>query len=98
MVQRKEIRVMNIKEMNPVVNIGTEKSPLMVLDATIMVLKYEQATGKNYKVSDMDDYIRYVDGYRDGYNATVEEAQMTKAYDGTTSVLLGGQLTKAYAG
>ena len=49
MVQRKEIRVMNIKDMNPVVNIGTEKSPLMVLDATIMVLKYEQATGKNYR-------------------------------------------------
>ena len=35
-----------------------------------------------------------MDGYRDGYNATVEEAQMTKAYDGTTSVLLGGQIDK----
>ena len=58
MVQRKEIRVMNIKDMNPVVNVGTEKSPLMVLDATIMVLKYEQATGKNYKVSNMDDYLK----------------------------------------
>ena len=33
---------MNIKDMNPVVNVGTEKSPLMVLDATIMVLKYER--------------------------------------------------------
>ena len=73
---------MNIKDMNPVVNVGTEKSPLMVLDATIMVLKYEQATGKNYKVSDMDDYIRYVDGYRDGYNATVEGTQLTEAYAG----------------
>ena len=71
MVQRKEIRVMNIKEMNPVVNVGTEKSPMMVLDATIMLLKYEEATGKNYRVSNMDDYLKYVDGYRDGYNATI---------------------------
>ena len=70
---------MNIKEMNPVVNVGTEKSPMMVLDATIMVLKYEQATGKNYKVSNMDDYLKYVDGYRDGYNDTIP---------------LGGRLTK----
>ena len=72
---------MNIKDMNPVVNVGTEKSPLMVLDATIMVLKYEQATGKSYKVSSMDDYLKYVDGYRDGYNATVEGAQLTKWED-----------------
>ena len=71
MVQRKEIRVMNIKEMNPVVNVGTDKSPLMVLCATTMLLKYEESTGKSYKVSDMDDYLKYVDGYRDGYNATI---------------------------
>ena len=72
---------MNIKEMNPVVNVGTNKSPMMVLDATIMVLKYEKATGKSYKVSNMDDYLKYVDGYRDGYNATVEGAQLTKWED-----------------
>jgi len=71
MVQRKEIRVMNIKDMNPVVNVGTEKSPMMVLCATTMLLKYEESTGKSYKVSDMDDYLKYVDGYRDGYNATI---------------------------
>jgi len=81
MVQRKEIRVMNIKEMNPVVNVGTAKSPMMVLDATIMVLKYEEATGNSYKVSNMDDYLKYVDGYRDGYNATVEGTQLTKWED-----------------
>jgi hypothetical protein len=81
MVQRKEIRVMNIKEMNPVVNVGTDKSPMMVLDATIMLLKYEEATGKSYKVSSMDDYLKYVDGYRDGYNATVEGTQLTKWED-----------------
>jgi hypothetical protein len=81
MVQRKEIRVMNIKDMNPVVNVGTAKSPMMVLDATIMVLKYEEATGKSYKVSNMDDYLKYVDGYRDGYNATVEGTQLTKWED-----------------
>ena len=72
---------MNIKEMNPVVNVGTAKSPLMVLDATIMLLKYEEATGKSYKVSNMDDYLKYVDGYRDGYNATVEGTQLTKWED-----------------
>ena len=81
MVQRKEIRVMNIKEMNPVVNVGTEKSPIMVLCATTMLLKYEEATGKSYKVSNMDDYLKYVDGYRDGYNATVEGTQLTKWED-----------------
>ena len=72
---------MNIKDMNPVVNAGTDKNPMMVLDATIMVLKYEESTGKNYKVSNMDDYLKYVDGYRDGYNATVEGAQLTKWED-----------------
>ena len=72
---------MNIKEMNPVVNVGTAKSPMMVLDATIMLLKYEEATGKSYKVSNMDDYLKYVDGYRDGYNATVEGTQLTKWED-----------------
>ena len=72
---------MNIKEMNPVVNVGTAKSPMMVLDATIMLLKYEEATGKSYKVSSMDDYLKYVDGYRDGYNATVEGTQLTKWED-----------------
>ena len=80
MVQRKEIRVMNIKDMNPVVNVGTEKSPLMVLCATTMLLKYEEATGKSYKVSDMDDYLKYVDGYRDGYNE-YNELQLTKWED-----------------
>ena len=72
---------MNIKEMNPVVNVGTEKSPMMVLDATTMLLKYEESTGKSYKVSNMDDYLKYVDGYRDGYNATVEGTQLTKWED-----------------
>ena len=72
---------MNIKEMNPVVNVGTENSPMMVLDATIMVLKYEEATRNSYKVSNMDDYLKYVDGYRDGYNATVEGTQLTKWED-----------------
>ncbi len=67
--------------MNPVINVGTEKSPLMVLCATTMLLKYEEATGKSYKVSNMDDYLKYVDGYRDGYNATVEGAQLTKWED-----------------
>ena len=89
---------MNIKDLNPVVNIGTEKSPLMVLDATIMMMMFEKSTGKKYDPDIVEEYIQYCDGYRDGYNATVEGNQMAKAYDGTTTVLLGGQFTKAYAG
>jgi len=81
MVQRKEIRVMNIKDMNPVVNVGTAKSPMMVLCATTMMMMYEKATGKKYDPDNVEEYIQYCDGYRDGYNATVEGTQLTKWED-----------------
>ena len=71
MVQRKDIRVMNIKDLNPVVNVGTEKSPLMVLCATTMMMMYENSTGKKFN-DNMDDYLNYCDGYRDGYNASCD--------------------------
>tara|TARA_R110002126_G_scaffold114833_2_gene253545 strand:+ start:398 stop:640 length:243 start_codon:yes stop_codon:yes gene_type:complete len=80
MVQRKEIRVMNIKEMNPVVNAGTNKNPLMVLCATTMMMMFEESTGKKFS-ENMDDYLTYIDGYRDGYNAIVEGTQLTKWED-----------------
>ena len=57
--------------MNPVINVGTEKNPMMVLCATTMVMMYEEATGKNFG-DDMDDYVNYCDGYRDGYNTRIE--------------------------
>jgi len=82
MVQRKEIRVMNIKDMNPVVNVGTNKNPLLVLCATTMMMMFEESTGKKYDPDNVDDYIQYCDDYRDAYNATVEGDQLTKAYAG----------------
>jgi len=63
---------MNTKDLNPIVNIGTEKSPLMVLCATTMMMLYEKSTGKKYDPDNVDDYLNYVDGYRDGYNASLE--------------------------
>ena len=57
--------------MNPVINVGTEKSPMMVLCATTMVMMYEEATGKTFG-DNMDDYVKYCDGYCDGYNEGIE--------------------------
>ena len=72
---------MNIKEMNPVVNVGTAKSPLMVLCATTMMMMFEESTGRKFDCDNMDDYLTYIDGYRDGYNAIVEGTQLTKWED-----------------
>ena len=57
--------------MNPVINVGTEKEPMMVLCATTMAMMYEDATGKTFG-DDMDDYVNYCDGYCDGYNKGIE--------------------------
>ena len=45
-----------IQAMNPVINVGSEENPMMVLCAVTM----------------MDDYVSYCDGYRDGYNTRIE--------------------------
>ena len=58
--------------MNPVINVGTEKEPMMVLCATTMVMMYEEATGKTFGDDTMDDYVKYCDGYCDGYNKGIE--------------------------
>ena len=73
---------MNTKDLNPIVNIGTGKSPLMVLDATIMMMLYQADTGKKYDPDNVDDYVQYCADYRDAYNATVKGTQLTKAYAG----------------
>ena len=57
--------------MNPVINVGTEKNPMMVLCATTMVMIYEEATGKKFG-DDMDDYVMFCDGYCEGYNENLE--------------------------
>ena len=71
---------MNTKDLNPIVNIGTVKSPLMVLCATTMMMMFEKSTGKKYDPDNVEEYIQYCDGYRDGYNATLEGNQLTKVY------------------
>ena len=58
--------------MNPVINVGTEKNPMMVLCATTMVMMYEEATGKKFG-DNMDDYVKYCDGYCDGYNENLDK-------------------------
>ena len=46
--------------MNPVINVGTEKEPMMVICATTMVMMYEKATGKTFGDDTMDDYVNTV--------------------------------------
>ena len=57
---------------NPVINVGTEKNPMMVLCATTMSMMYEEATGKTFGDDTMDDYVQYCDDYCDGYNKGIE--------------------------
>ena len=58
--------------MNPVINVGTEKNPMMVLCSSTMVMMYEEATGKNFGDDTMDDYVMFCDGYCEGYNENLE--------------------------
>ena len=62
---------MNTKDLNPIINIGTAKDPLMVLCAFTMIKMYQKSTGKKFG-DDMDDYQRYVDGYCDAYNSNFQ--------------------------
>ena len=70
-IMRNNEEMNTMTTMNPVINVGTEKNPMMVLCATTMVMMYEEATGKNFG-DDMDDYVNYCDGYCDGYNENLE--------------------------
>ena len=62
---------MKTKDLNPIINIGTAKDPLMVLCAFTMIKMYQKSTGKKFG-DDMDDYQRYVDGYCDAYNSNFQ--------------------------
>jgi len=76
---------MNTKDLNPIVNIGTAKDPLMVLCATTMMMLYQADTGKKYDPDNVDDYMQYVDDYRDAYNANFQNKYapfLTKVYAG----------------
>ena len=50
-----------MKNLNPVVNIGTAKDPWMVLCGSTMIMMYEKSTGRKFG-DNMDDYLSYVDG------------------------------------
>ena len=64
----------SFKDLNPIVNVGTEKSPLMALCATTMMMMYEESTGRKFDPDNMDDYLSYMDGYRDGYNENLAKS------------------------
>ena len=68
---------MNTKDLNPVVNVGTNKNPLMALCATTMMMMFEESTGKKFS-DNMDDYLGYCDGYRDAYNENLEKNKLIK--------------------
>ena len=60
----------DITDINPIVNVGTDKNPMYVLDATWMTVLYEKITGKDFKGD--DDYVNFCDGYCEGYNENLE--------------------------
>ena len=53
----------NIMDINPIVNVGTIKTPMYVLDATWMTVLYEKATGKDFSADNDDDYMKFYDKF-----------------------------------
>ena len=56
----------DITDINPIVNVGTDKNPMYVLDATWMTVLYEKITGKDFKGD--DDYMKFTDRFVEEYN------------------------------
>ena len=56
----------DITDINPIVNVGTAKTPMYVLDATWMTVLYEKATGKTFKGDDA--YVKFCDKFGKEYN------------------------------
>ena len=56
----------DITDINPIVNVGTDKNPMYVLDATWMTVLYEKITGKAFKGD--DDYVEFTDRFVKEYN------------------------------
>ena len=56
----------DIMDINPIVNVGTAKAPMYVLDATWMTVLYEKATGKDFKGDDA--YVKLCDKFVDEFN------------------------------
>jgi hypothetical protein len=56
----------DIMDINPIVNVGTIKTPMYILDATWMTVLYEKATGKDFTVN--DDYMKFYDKFVAEFN------------------------------
>ena len=56
----------DITDINPIVNVGTDKNPMYVLDATWMTVLYEKITGKDFKGD--DDSMKFTDRFVKEYN------------------------------
>ena len=56
----------DIMDINPIVDVGTAKAPMYVLDATWMTVLYEKATGKGFKGDDA--YVKFCDKFVDEFN------------------------------
>ena len=56
----------DITDINPIVNVGTDKNPMYVLDANWMTVLYEKITGKEFKGD--DDYVEFTDRFVKEYN------------------------------
>ena len=56
----------DIMSINPIVNVGTVKTPMYVLDSTWMTVLYEKATGKEFMGDDA--YVDFCDKFVEEYN------------------------------
>ena len=63
-------------DLYPIINIGTAENPTMAMCATTMMMVYEAETGKKYDPDTVEDYINFVNDYRDEYNVNLK-----KSYD-----------------
>ena len=66
----KEVSVREIMgdllDINPIVDVGTAKNPMYVLDARWTIALYEKATGKDFKGDDA--YVKFCDKFVDEFN------------------------------
>ena len=56
----------DIMDINPIVNVGTAKKPMHVLDANWRTVLYEKATGKTFKGDDA--YVKFCDKFVAEFN------------------------------
>lgn len=59
----------DLLDINPIVNVGTTKTPLSVVDASWLIGVYTKSIGKRPAALD-EDYLEFYDKFVDEYNAT----------------------------